>query len=47
MYDIETLKKIADKQSYLNMLDWVFSEQNNFKEIEKKDWKLDFSELLK
>jgi len=47
MYDIDTLKKIAEKQFYLDMLEWVFSEEEDFMEIEKKDWKLDFSELLK
>jgi len=45
-YSIHKLKEIKEKEFYLKMLDWVFSDEENYKEIKKKNWKLDFSELL-
>ena len=46
-YSLQKLKEIKEKEFYINMLDWVFSENENFEEIKRNNWKLDFSELLK
>ena len=46
-YSLEELKKIKEKKFYMKMLDWVFDNEENFEEIKRKNWKLDFSDLLK
>ena len=46
-YSLEELKKIKEKKFYMKMLDWVFDNEENFEVIKRKNWKLDFSDLLK
>ena len=46
-YSLEELKKIKEKKFYMKMLDWVFNNEENFEELKIKNWKLDFSDLLK
>jgi hypothetical protein len=31
----------------MKMLDWIFNNEEKFEELKIKDWKLDFSDLLK
>ncbi len=46
-YHISKLKEISEKEFYIDMLDWIFSEDPDFKVLEKKNGKFDFSTLLK
>ena len=46
-YSLEELKKIKEKKFYMKMLDWVFNNEEKFEELKIKDWKIDFSDLLK
>lgn len=46
-YSLDELKKIKEKKFYMKMLDWAFNNEEKFEELKIKNWKLDFSDLLK
>lgn len=46
-YSLSELKKIKEKKFYMKMLDWVFNNEEKFDELKIKNWKIDFSDLLK